>query len=243
MDNLEDFLKQKDLDILNRRSIIQHSVIDIPRNKETKSKYDKAEGNAQLFDFISLVGQIVESIYSDNEETNKVSFLPRSKTYFLREDPDQKIKNPAITFQVMNRKIKDKTSKSPQLRESGFEKGDDRTYEVFTTDYVSIVRFQFLALEYNTAFKLMDEFEDMMMEYKGFIKSKGIVNYYMLEQQADDYNTDFRDVVDQLTLDYYVETQKNRVIFRENAKTLIINGEAAHEDFSPIPANPEYENK
>ena len=47
--------------------------------------------------------------------------------------------------------------------------------------------------------------------------------------------------VDELTLDYYVETQKNRVIFKENAKTLIINGEATNEDFSPIPANPEYE--
>lgn len=243
MNNLEDLLKQKDLDILNRRSVIQHSVINIPRNKETKSKYDKAEGNAQLFDFISLVGQIVESIYSDNNEENKVSFFPRSKAYFLREDPDQKFRNPAITYQVMSRKIKDKTSKNPQLRENGFEKDDDRTYEVFTTTYVSVVRFQFLALEYNTAFKLMDEFEDMMVEYAGFIKSKGIVSYYLLEQQADDYNTDFRDIVDQLTLDYYVETQKNRVIFRENAKTLIINGEATHEDFSPIPANPEYENK
>ena len=147
------------------------------------------------------------------------------------------------SFQVISRKIKEKSSKMPQLMETGFEKEDDRTYEVFTTDYVSIVRFQFLALEYNTAFKLMDEFEDMMIEYSGFIKSKGIVTYYLLEQQPDDYNTDFRDVVDQLTLDYYVETQKNRVIFRENAKTLIINGEATNEDFSPIPANPEYENK
>ena len=88
---------------------------------------------------------------------------------------------------------------------------------------------------------MMDDFEDMMDEYKGLIRSKGIVNYYMLEQLEDSYNTDYRDVVDELTLDYYVETQKNRVIFKENAKTLIINGEATNEDFSPIPANPEYE--
>ena len=241
MNNLEDLLKQQELDTLNRRSIIQHSVIDIPRGTPTKSKYDKADGNAQLIDFLTIIGQIVESIYSDNAEENKVTYGPRSKSYFAREDADQPFKNPQITFQVISRKIKPKTGKSLQLKESGFEEGDDRSYEIFQQEYVSIVRFQFLALEYNTAYKLMDEFEDMMVEYKGFLKSKGIVNYYLNEQQPDDYNTDFRDVVDQLTLDYYVETQKNRVIFKENAKTLIINGEATNSDFSPIPANPEYE--
>lgn len=241
MNELEELLKQEELDTLNRRSVIQHSVIDIPRNEPTKSKYDKANGNAQLFDFISLVGQIVESIYSDKDGDKKVSFMPKSKAYFYREDSEQRLKNPIITFQIVHRKIKDKTAKSPQLKESGFEGDDDRTFTIYTTSYSSIVRFQFLALEYDTAFKMMDDFEDMMDEYKGLIRSKGIVNYYMLEQLEDSFNTDFRDTVDELTLDYYVETQKNRVIFKENAKTLIINGEATNEDFSPIPANPEYE--
>ena len=101
--------------------------------------------------------------------------MPKSKAYFYREDSEQRLKNPIITFQIVHRKIKDKTSKSPQLKESGFEGDDDRTFTIYTTSYSSIVRFQFLALEYDTAFKMMDDFEDMMDEYKGLIRSKGIV--------------------------------------------------------------------
>lgn len=240
MNELEDLLNQEQLYVMNSRSIMQHSVIDIPRNQQEKKEM-RAKGNAQLMDFISLVGLIVESVLSDTD--TKITYMPKSKAYFSREDADERFKNPIITYQVMHRKIKDKTSKSPILRDSSTEIDDDRTYEVYSLSYESVVRFQFLSLEYNTAFKIMDAFEDLMLEYKSYIREKGIVNYYLLEQQPDDYNVDFRDQIDELTLDYYVETQKNKVIFKENAKTLILNGEAVDEEFNPIPTSPEYQNK
>lgn len=239
MNELENLLNQYQLDILNKKSIIQHSIIDIPRsNQEIKSNYTKAKGNAQIIDFISIVGLIIESIYEGSN--TKVTYMPKSKAYFLIEDADQRFTNPIITYKVMHRKIKNKSSKKPQLRENLFEKDDDRTCSIYSMEYESIVRFQFLALEYDTAYKLMDEFEDIMEEYRPFLKEKGIVNYYFLEQQPDDFNVDFRDLIDELTLDYYVETQKNRVIFKENDKTLIINGEAVDEKFDSIPTAPEY---
>lgn len=241
MNELEDLLNQQALDILNKRSIMQHNVIDIPRVSQEKSVYTKAKGNAQILDFISAIGLIIESMYEDSDI--KVTYLPRSKAHHLREDADQRLKNPIITYRVMHRKIKDKTSKKPQLRESFFEKEDDRTGAIYSMTYESIVRFQFLSLEYNIAYRLMTEFEEMMFEYKPYLKEQGILDYYFLEQQADDYNTDFRDIVDELTLDYHVETQKNTVIFKENDKTLIINGEALDEQFNPIPTNPKYLNK
>ena len=244
MNDLENLLNRQQLDILNKRSVIQYDVIDIPKNKpkqQNPSTQMKAKGNAQLIDFISIIGLIIESLYEDSD--TKVTYMPRAKAYFSREDADQRFKNPIITYRIMDRKIKDKTSKNPQLKESLFEKDDNRTGNVYSMSYESVVRFQFLALEYNVAYKLMTEFEEMMFEYKSYLKEKGIVNYYFLRQQPDDYNIDFRDVVNELTIDYHVETQKNTVIFKENDKTLIINGEAVDEQFNPIPTNPKYLNK
>lgn len=241
MNDLEHLLKKDDLDVLNKRSVLQHSVIDIPRNTESmQSKYDKAEGNAQIIDFIKMVGLIIESMYADSD--TKVTYMPKSKAFFLIEDADERFTNPVITYKVVKREIKEGTSKKPQMIESFFESDDDRSILIYQQNFVSIVRFQFLSLEYNTAYSIMDTFEDMLIEYSSEIKRKGIVNFYLLKQNEDNYYIDNRDKIDELTLDYYVETQKNKVIFRENAKTLILNGEATDENFNPIPTNPYYKN-
>lgn len=229
------------LDIHNKRSIIQRSVIDIPRNikeEDTTSKHFKANGNAQILEFFTMVGEMVENVLAT--QANPVLYEPNSKAFFPREDADQRFKCPIITFSTVSRKIKEGTSKVPMLRESMFEKDDDRTCNVYTICYESIIRFRFLALEYETAYNLMMEFENMMEEYRYHIKQQGVVNYYLLEQKEDEYSVDFRDLIDILTLDYYVETQKNRVIFKENDKTLVVSGEATNEDFSPIPTAPQY---
>lgn len=239
MNDLENLLKKDDLDTLNKRSILQHNVINIPRDSSlTQSKYDRAEGNAQLIDFIKMVGLIVESVYADSDI--KVTYMPKSKAYFLIEDADERFTNPIITFKIMQREIKEGTGKKPQMKESFFENDDDRSVIVYQQSFSSIIRFQFLSLEYNTAYNIMDNFEDMLIEYSSEIKKKGIVNFYLLKQNEDNYYIDNRDKIDELTLDYYVETQKNKVIFRENAKTLILDGEVTDEEFNSIPTNPYY---
>ena len=85
-----------------------------------------------------------------------------------------------------------------------------------------------------------DQFiEDMLIDYKSHIKQQGIVNYYFDQQLEDDFAQDFRDIVSILTLDYIVLTEKNRVIFRENTKSILLRGEALNEDGSPITATGE----
>ena len=68
------------------------------------------------------------------------------------------------------------------------------------------------------------------------IKENGISNYYFSGQDEDKFSQDFLEIATTLTLNYTVETEKNRVIFRENMNNIRIRGEAVNIDGTPINA-------
>ena len=230
---LEDILTTLDVTLLNRHSYIQNEFDSVPTSDlETKKKRLRAQGNAQVRDFVSMVGLIVESIFEDQH----VEYLPYEKTYSVREDMDQTITHPYIAWRIVHREYRDKSALGPYIRDTLID-DEGRTGEVSSECFQTRVRFYIINTEMNLCWDLMDEFEDMLIEYKPHIKKQGIVYYYFDQQLEDDFAQDFRDIVSILTLDYIILTEKNRVIFRENTKSILLRGEAVNEDGSPITAS------
>jgi predicted nucleotidyltransferase len=80
-----------------------------------------------------------------------------------------------------------------------------------------------MASEYRTAWKVMDRIEDALLSYAETIRGNGIVEYYFNRQYTDKYYDTFRNTLTVLNLEYCVETEKLRVIFKENIKDIIGN--------------------
>ena len=235
LNQLEDLLTEQDVTLLNRHTYIQNEFKSTPVNEvDKKDKRLRAKGNAQIRDFISMVGLIVESLF----EEQHVEYLPYEKTYSIREDMDQTITHPYIAWRVIHREYRDRSAIGPYIRDELFD-SEGRSGEVCSEAFQTRIRFYIINTEMNLCWDLMDEFEDMLIDYKSHIKQQGIVNYYFDQQLEDDFAQDFRDIVSILTLDYIVLTEKNRVIFRENTKSILLRGEALNEDGSPITATGE----
>lgn len=235
LNQLEDLLTEQDVTLLNRHTYIQNEFKSTPVNEvDKKDKRLRAKGNAQIRDFISMVGLIVESLF----EEQHVEYLPYEKTYPIREDMDQTITHPYIAWRIIHREYRDRSAIGPYIRDELFDK-EGRSGEVSSEAFQTRIRFYIINTEMNSCWDLMDEFEDMLIDYKSHIKQQGIVNYYFDQQLEDDFAQDFRDIVSILTLDYIVLTEKNRVIFRENTKSILLRGEALNEDGSPITATGE----
>lgn len=224
----------EDLTYFNKHSVIHHAGTTI-KSPIKQSRRLRASGNAQIMDFIDMVGMIVEN-YFDEEE---VEYLPSAKCYLIKEDADQQILHPIISFKVESGRHPKGYSLHPQLVEEIIDE-EGRTGEIYTEQFGYMVRFQFLSLDYREADTLMEEFKDLLLMYKKQILSKGIVKYYLHERLADQFTDDFRQDINVLSLVYYVETQKNRVIFSQGIKNIFTHGEIVEEDGQPIPTNPAY---
>lgn len=239
---LEDLLNSNDLTDMNERTIFQDDIITTIGNEKPQPPSGhgllKAKGNAQLKDFIEYVGLIAETIF---EEEN-LEFRPYEKTFATKEDADLRLMNPIISYKVLDRRYKEGTAYAPRSRDTIV---DDigRTGELYSEQFVSKVQFQIICMEYNKAWEIMDRFEELMINYRTYIKEKGISNYYFLNQDEDTYCQDFLEIVTVLTLNYIVETEKNRVIFKENINNIHIRGEAVNSDGTPISTTSTENNK
>lgn len=239
---LEKLLNINDLEQMNKKTVIQDDIISSVANERPRppsgNNILKANGNAQLRDFIKYVGLIVESVFKED----KVEFLPNEKAFAAKEDADKRLMRPIISYKVIERNYKSGSNYVPRVRDIVVDdKG--RTGELYSEFFKSKIQFQFIASEYNTAWDMMDKFEELMIQYRSFLKEKGISNYYFCEQEPDTYCQDFLEILSVLTINYFVETEKNRVIFKENINNIRIHGEAINPDGSPIDSMEANDNK
>ena len=69
----------------------------------------------------------------------------------------------------------------------------------------------------------MERIEDALLSYAETIRGNGIVEYYFNRQYEDKYYDTFRNTLTVLNLEYCIETEKIRVIFKENIKDIVQN--------------------
>ena len=149
--------------------------------------------------------------------------MPDEKAYVIKDDPVEPINHPIVTFKVNDRRHKDNFGYKPKLIESVQDDEVGKTAFIYSERYTSLVQFNIMASEYRMAWTVMDRIGDALLSYAETIKGNGIVEYYFNRQYADKYYDTFRNTLTVLNLEYCVETEKLRVIFKENIKDIVSN--------------------
>lgn len=208
MNSLENLLKRESY----------FDPIPEPEQKDyTTSTLMRANGNASLLDFFDMVSLIITNTLDDLH----VDCMPDEKAYVLTNDPVEVINHPIVTFKVNERVHKDGYSYKPKLIETVTEHESGKTAFIYSERYTSRVQFNIMASEYRLAWTIMERIEDVLLSYAETIKGNGIVEYYFNKQYYDKYYDTFRNTLTVLNLEYCVETEKLRVIFKENIKDII----------------------
>jgi hypothetical protein len=208
MNSLENLLKRESY----------FDPIPEPEQKDyTTSTLMRANGNASLLDFFDMVSLIITNTLDDLH----VDCMPDEKAYVLTNDPVEAINHPIVTFKVNERVHKDGYSYKPKLIETVTEHESGKTAFIYSERYTSKVQFNIMASEYRLAWTIMERIEDVLLSYAETIKGNGIVEYYFNKQYYDKYYDTFRNTLTVLNLEYCVETEKLRVIFKENIKDII----------------------
>lgn len=214
MNDLEQYIKQSG-------SFGQIAQQPSTSTSKTGSKFQQADGNASVYDFIKMIGLIVESTMDDL----RVEFVPYERSYALIEDPNEPVNHPVITFKVKSRVHSGNRGYKPTLFDS-YVTPDGKAVSVYTEHFSTLLQFDIIANEYDLAWQIMDQFEEILLSYAETIRGNGIVEYYFHRQFMDDYYDNYRSTLSILNLEYYVETERIRVIFNENIKDIITTGTA-----------------
>jgi hypothetical protein len=180
----------------------------------------KANGNASLLDFLEMVSLIITNTMDDQH----VECMPDEKAYVIKDDPVEAINHPIVTFKVNDRRHKENFGYKPKLIETIQDiDATGKTAFIYSERYTSYVQFNIMACEYRIAWNIMERIEDALLSYAETIRGNGIVEYYFHRQYQDKYYDTFRNTLTVLNLEYCVETEKIRVIFKENIKDIIGN--------------------
>ena len=195
----------------------------INKKKAPMKSYDtnnlqKAKGSASLLDFIDMVALIVENTLDEEN----ITFMTDEKAYLYKNDQEEPINHPIVTFKILNREHSEGAAYKPRVMEEIV--GDDgRPGYIYNERFTSYVQFNIIAPEYRTAWSVMEQFEELLISYAETIRGNGIVEYYMFKQYTDSYYDSFRNTFTVLNLVYRVDTETLRVIFKENIKDIIPN--------------------
>ena len=206
--------------LLNMSEFFKENVADKDAYKSTGApSLMKANGNASLLEFLEMVSLIITNTMDDLH----VECMPDEKAYVIKDDPVEPINHPIVTFKVNDRRHKDNFGYKPKLIESVQDDEVGKTAFIYSERYTSLVQFNIMASEYRMAWTVMDRIGDALLSYAETIKGNGIVEYYFNRQYADKYYDTFRNTLTVLNLEYCVETEKLRVIFKENIKDIVSN--------------------
>ena len=213
--------------LLNMSEFFKENVADKDAYKSTGApSLMKANGNASLLEFLEMVSLIITNTMDDLH----VECMPDEKAYVIKDDPVEPINHPIVTFKVNDRRHKDNFGYKPKLIESVQDDEVGKTAFIYSERYTSLVQFNIMASEYRLAWTVMDRIEDALLSYAETIKGNGIVEYYFNRQYADKYYDTFRNTLTVLNLEYCVETEKLRVIFKENIKDIVPNQKDVDEE-------------
>lgn len=190
-----------------------------------------ANGNAQLRDFFKIVGDICITAMEDY----KVKFMPYELANVqYKQDPDFRMDKPIIAYRVIDRRHSEDSAYKPIITSDIADKDNERVVTRYTERFDSIVQFLFMSTNYDEAHDIMDMFEEIMVNYAGFIRSQGILDYHFLNQNGEIPDSPFRETLVAFPLNYKVKTEKNRVITKESIKSVNVLGTATNHKGEPL---------
>ena len=175
----------------------------------------KAVTNATLDDFIKMVAEVTSKALREFQ----VEFRPDEGA--IISDPEKKLEHPVILYSVKERipKLERKNRAFEEVYESG-ENGRKGT--IWTQRQACTVQFDVVASEYTTANQVMSNFEDMIVTYTGYFKSKGVAEILFKKYYTDQNLDKYRQWMSVRSIQYYVEIEKLTTVFETTTEDYVI---------------------
>lgn len=204
---------------MNSENIV--SNLDQERARRLSEAPLKAEKSANMRDFIKMVSKVVSMAMRDL----KVEFMPDEGKRIV-VDPEKTLDHPVITYRVISRTPKKELKAREReglVLEETHRKSEGRKGTVYGQKFKAYIQFDIVASEYSVADEVMDNFEDLILNYTHFFKKNGVAEL-LFEKHYTDENLDmYRQSVSVRSLQYYVELEKLTMVYDTEIQDIQIN--------------------
>ena len=210
------------------------SVVNTPgRLMNNRRRVDRlrAEQSISFDEFIELLVKLVEkALYED-----QVKMSPDEGATI--NDRDKPINNPYIFFKIISGKtinsIKPRLMENTIRRAPGHpEYRPDNKYpvkeniaeegvEVYRHAFEYILQFDIFASSYATANKVLKDFEELMYDYTGYVKSRGVNELLYDQRLTDESNVQYREKYSVRSVRYILRIDKIFVVTRKLIERLL----------------------
>lgn len=131
-------------------------------------------------------------------------------------DNPEEITMPQINYYINLREIANGTSPKPTLMDTvaeevdGVKTGD--SYRIYRQSFDCIVEFCFLCQTSKDCRELMNNFEELIITYSGYLKEQGVGEIFFLKEVPPRYSLNFKEKLPMKCCYYYVRLERNRQI-------------------------------
>lgn len=210
------------------------SVVNTPgRLMNNRRRVDRlrAEQSISFDEFIELLVKLVEkALYED-----QVKMSPDEGATI--NDRDKPINNPYIFFKIISGKtinsIKPRLMENTIRRSPGHpeyrpdnkypvkENIEEEGVEVYRHAFEYILQFDIFASSYATANKVLKDFEELMYDYTGYVKSRGVNELLYDQRLTDESNVQYREKYSVRSVRYILRIDKIFVVTRKLIERLL----------------------
>ena len=131
-------------------------------------------------------------------------------------DSAEEIVMPQINYYINLREVSSGSSPKPTLMDTvaeevdGIKTGD--SYRIYRQSFDCIVEFNFLCQTSKDCRKLMNDFEEIIITYSGYLKEQGIGEIFFLKEVPPKYSLTFNEKIPMKCCYYFVKLERNRQI-------------------------------
>lgn len=168
-----------------------------------------ANGNV---DDVDKLGDILRKLLNVAWGSNWGTISPDSSS---GNNPEE-IVLPQINYSTNLREISKGTSPKPTLTDTiseevnGVKTGD--SYRVYRQQFDCIIEFDFLCQTSQDCRSLMNNFEELIITYSGYLKEQGLSEIFFLKEVPAKYSLNFNEKIPMKCCYYYVKLERNRQI-------------------------------
>ncbi|HBG4643352.1 TPA: hypothetical protein ACG3PC_000130 [Clostridioides difficile] len=135
----------------------------------------------------------------------------------IKKDETNKIILPQINYIVKLRETSKGKSHKPMLTDVIDELNENKektgkVIKVYRQSFDCILEFRFLAKTQRECRRLMEDFEDIIVSYTGFLKKKGLGDIFFLKEMSTEDNIDFDKNVSVKVSEYFIRLEKVKTL-------------------------------
>ncbi|AXU72304.1 TPA: hypothetical protein ACG3KC_001015 [Clostridioides difficile] len=135
----------------------------------------------------------------------------------IKKDETNKIILPQINYIVKLRETSKGKSHKPMLTDVIDELNENKektgkVIKVYRQSFDCILEFRFVAKTQRECRRLMEDFEDIIVSYTGFLKKKGLGDIFFLKEMSTEDNIDFDKNVSVKVSEYFIRLEKVKTL-------------------------------